>query len=39
MGYINSMPGESEENIEEISYDASCIGTVSPRSDVSDVWK
>jgi hypothetical protein len=39
MGYINSMPGETEEIIEEITYDASCIGTASPRSDSSDIWK
>lgn len=39
MGYINSMPSEEEDLIEDVMYDSSCIGMVSPRSSADEVQR
>ena len=37
--YVDSMPTEKAEVVEEISYDSTCIGEVSPLSSYTDIAK
>lgn len=39
MGYINSIPSEEEDVIDDLTYDSSCIGMVSPMSNTEEIQR